>query len=1313
MIDVLRPAVSPDAPMSSSSNIVKGNGRVAQERHTSWSLQQHDSATTLEGIMDTGKSDSFGPNVGMLNQQTLREFGMAAKRAGSVTSGLASRETSPERGGSIASYRASSRPGTAQTYSAAEIKKQYAAGPRSFASSSAKRPGLETGDVVALMSEGKAYKVSQAEVLEDEPGTTNYIFRPATTNDVLSDKAAHLEVIRQGGWVGFRSAAAEDRFLQLRRRGRQKLAFFSANFGVWEQWELVAGEPKQAWNTQRMGLRNRQLQQVVLTVDVVRVGTYAMMPNASMTSRSLIPLQGDVSENEELMKMSGLMIYEWFHFVDKEKQVRIRIDGKVNQMIAEAAELKQWTITEIEAIRSEMDIEVNRLIAIIHKKNVDLTDLETKLVNRLRWGIVVLQSKNESLIRRQVLQWWRMVAVYQHSCTHKVIRQLLRRSQMQQAMAFDVWLQYTQHRHNMRVHMQMMVTQAAHRTLSGAFQGWAQFAAASAESKMMLHELEQQAIWRMQRWRIACLLYQWRTHAQGCKAGRQCLEAMQLRNQRRRQADAFQTWVCVAQSRMLMRLLNKKAHSRLNSSFCAWSSYVANFRERKEMLQAQWSREVRYIQRTAINKWRFAVAEARRLRHACNQIQQHSMTRCMWQAFAEWRGAARRQRICHQIVDKAFVRRSGQQVGAVFLMWRRCAQQQQRNERLALQRAHHARQDLLAGVMSLWLQHALTKQRVKAAVARCQRRHASHLLQHGFQAFQVVTEARKARAQLIQGMLARLHLLAGGVCIKLSRRTDSASSSAEGALAGELCSSGTGPPGALPLLRSSSTRRLQDKSGPGCHITWQLLPLLPGVTQQQQALQRRLTLQKKAVQGRLAKAVRWMSQRGLASAFAVWSVHALQMRGARQAMQQVAARMANRQLAAAFYALQENAQQQLHARQTAHKLMLRFQQASQAAAFDGWLEAVHLSRHNRQVATKALKRITNLRLSQAFDWWRSQMAVLQDAHARAGHIIARMQNRCVAAAFQSWAVAVATSKEVAARRTQMVHAAVTRSNATLLGQMFVAWTELAGHQVGMRKEGGNKLHRLAMAHLYGSWASPSTWLHTSSHAPACMAAVMAAWSHALQVKQRHTRLLQCSLGGTAVRLQLSSLRAWQAVAQHKRHKRVALMRLLSKHLLNRKRHAFHRWHAAWQERCQALERLRVCISRKRISFRLFKQWYWESFDDDVQATLGHMFNTTEEAISSPLPSPQASSPRDSTDHPKGRLPHAHLPQSSPSHGTHASHLRDFSSLYESPAGPASQVLLLEGQDGNHLNPTQSRFSRTISQPGSALQQSPWAQHRLW
>ena len=93
-------------------------------RGSVWHLQQHDSATTLDfsGNMEVSKGESAGLDIRKLDQQTLREFGLAAKRAGS---GFASRETSPERG-SIASYRVTSRPGTAHTYSAAEVKKHYA-----------------------------------------------------------------------------------------------------------------------------------------------------------------------------------------------------------------------------------------------------------------------------------------------------------------------------------------------------------------------------------------------------------------------------------------------------------------------------------------------------------------------------------------------------------------------------------------------------------------------------------------------------------------------------------------------------------------------------------------------------------------------------------------------------------------------------------------------------------------------------------------------------------------------------------------------------------------------------------------------------------------------------------------------------------------------------------------------------------------------------------------------------------------------------------------------------------------------------------
>lgn len=75
-----------------------------------------------------------------------------------------------------------------------------------------------------------------------------------------------------------------------------------------------------------------------------------------------------------------------------------------------------------------------------------------------------------------------------------------------------------------------------------------------------------------------------------------------------------------------------------------------------------------------------------------------------------------------------------------------------------------------------------------------------------------------------------------------------------------------------------------------------------------------------------------MGQRTLASSFAAWLGHMQQVRQAKQAMQQVAARMANRHQAAAFYAWQDIAEQQHHARETAHSFMLRFQQASKVTA---------------------------------------------------------------------------------------------------------------------------------------------------------------------------------------------------------------------------------------------------------------------------------------------------------------------------------------------------------------------------------------------
>ena len=91
-------------------------------------------------------------------------------------------------------------------------------------------------------------------------------------------------------------------------------------------------------------------------------------------------------------------------------------------------------------------------------------------------------------------------------------------------------------------------------------------------------------------------------------------------------------------------------------------------------------------------------------------------------------------------------RLADQKTSAVFLYWRQHVQRQRRNDRLVSQRMQHASSALLFEVMSHWRQLAQTRQKGKALVARCQRTHATHLLQQGLLAFLTALEAKHARA---------------------------------------------------------------------------------------------------------------------------------------------------------------------------------------------------------------------------------------------------------------------------------------------------------------------------------------------------------------------------------------------------------------------------------------------------------------------------------------------------------------------------------------------------------------------------------------
>ena len=63
----------------------------------------------------------------------------------------------------------------------------------------------------------------------------------------------------------------------------------------------------------------------------------------------------------------------------------------------------------------------------------------------------------------------------------------------------------------------------------------------------------------------------------------------------------------------------------------------------------------------------------------------------------------------------------------------------------------------------------------------------------------------------------------------------------------------------------------------------------------------------------------------------------------------------------------------------------------------------------------------------------------------------------------------------------------------------------------------------------------------------------------LQEKQRHVRLVVRHTRRRATAVLLSSLRAWHDLTELRRQRRMALLRLLTKNVLKRKREAFSRY----------------------------------------------------------------------------------------------------------------------------------------------------------
>ncbi|KAK3282878.1 hypothetical protein CYMTET_9405 [Cymbomonas tetramitiformis] len=270
--------------------------------------------------------------------------------------------------------------------------------------------GLRNGDVVAFAANGIPYAVRQTAAVHSEhepsPSTDVFEYVQTSVNEGISiaEPATHLVVIKQGRWLGFRSTAASGKLLQARKRGVSKLCFFNFNFGIFEQWETDDEPSGGGWSTALMRLRNRRLNNFVLTVEVMKVPLSLQYGGSEPNSGLPPPTQtaspeirssskrpqdtptSDMRQSNVMRSMSGVLIKEWSSFVLKEVRARQEVEGQMAELNLEMESIRTTVREEVTSLVAEWQTELKELIAELHRARKLARIQKGKTITKVMWA---------------------------------------------------------------------------------------------------------------------------------------------------------------------------------------------------------------------------------------------------------------------------------------------------------------------------------------------------------------------------------------------------------------------------------------------------------------------------------------------------------------------------------------------------------------------------------------------------------------------------------------------------------------------------------------------------------------------------------------------------------------------------------------------------------------------------------------------------------------------------------------------------------------------------------------------------------------
>ena len=1114
---------------------------------------------------------------------------------------------------------------------------------------------LRAGETVAFLEDGLPYVADRAPTGE----AVGFALSALEDAASVADPATHLVVVRQGKFLGFRSASApcDGKLLQARHRGRGRLCFYNRNHGVNEQWETSDEPSETGWTAATLRLRNRRLPSCVLRVTVTRVPPEMITGTPPHTSR---PSPATTKTRRAA------------HGFGRRSPTTKTIDDDESRD-ALARDADRGSDSDSDSDLSRVPKPVARKVA-FHEDEIGRAAAAAAAAEVQRTPYVPTPSGGESAAagEEQTHALRSMSGVLIKEWSAFVLKEVRARKEVEQQML------------ELREEMRAMLEgfRGEVRETRQEWIGDASFYGANVRDAREAAAAQRRKVARMARATFS----------------------------RRRTGDAFATWRVAAFQKRRRRVAMRRAagrltHTRLAKATAAWRQRA---RARRVARRAV-ARAVRVADagatRRAFGVWRRATladADAKRherlvaalQRRAAGKMRLASASR----AVAGWRERTRERRRLRGILRKTHARWTRAATADTFYAWLSVASgKRRRRARLSqlvlrvLNRERHA-------AFLAWARAARAERRERHVLSVLSRRFDRSALRSSFRLWSAASGARASRdarvTQFTERLVARWNGVAEAkalerwrfVCarrararrkaaavVKKWRRRDLHAAFAEWAttVMYALAARDNAMLFAVRITRLASHKAFRTWRDAASDLKQRRAKVTAVVERWRRADTAsafegwRVAAARQKSQTKRARALVWrVAHRSAARAFRAWALGATRSARQRAAAHAVLAPMLQRALAAAFRGWRFRTRDLSRRASLARRVVRRMGALRMASALARWRDAAAEAVAYRALVSGALRKMKRTKLYGAWLAWASFASAQRRAKfllSRATRFAARRASERAETVWRAWLdetrARVSYRKRAARAVSRIRHSVASRAFDTWLDVLrererhdalvargrrrfdrfalrdaFVAWRRLAETRGRARAVAARAARRLGFLRARAAFQAWRSRFADDLSSRATMRRAAKAWTRQrlgagwrswkasvdLDRAKRASaaRHSAVKIAVRVERLRRKALSGWIAYAASYKRASGLVAKAYAKSRRIYAQSVFDQWCAFCEETERRKETLKRCVVSKRLLTSWFLDWYWRAFEGDIAGALGLITDSTESVMGS-------------------------------------------------------------------------------------------------